>query len=280
MLSDNQIWVISKIMNTLVGRTYEQKAIMAALRCHRHLILEGPVGVGKTFLTQLCCERQSRPFVRINADDRFHAKQLTGHHDPSIVLKNGYSNNSFVAGPLVQAMQMGAVLFINEMNRLPELTQNVLLTAMDEGILDIPLGDKIIAKTGFSVIGTQNPEAFIATQPMSEALKDRLDWLRIDYQSRDEELTIVRNFRPEADEALVERAVDIVRATRQNPKFIRGASIRAAMAIVDLTIELDGDFEMAIKMALHNRVQCQNNTVQAIDTLLAETEKKKHSTTA
>ena len=169
--------------------------------------LEGPVGVGKTFLTQLCCERQSRPFVRINADDRFHAKQLTGHHDPSIVLKNGYSNNSFVAGPLVQAMQMGAVLFINEMNRLPELTQNVLLTAMDEGILDIPLGDKIIAKTGFSVIGTQNPEAYIATQPMSEALKDRLTGLII--TNPEMKSSQLRNFRRKLT-TLVERAVDIV----------------------------------------------------------------------
>ena len=267
-------------MTLLVGRQIEQRAIMAALQCHRHLLLEGPVGVGKTFLTQLCCEKLDRPFIRINADDRYNAKQLTGYHDPSIVLTQGYSDNSFISGPLVNAMKTGAVLFINEMNRLPEYTQNVLLTSMDEGVLDIPSGNVVHAKSGFCVIGTQNPDSFIATHPMSEALKDRLDWIKIDYQPKEEECTIVQNHCPTAELTLIECAVDIVRATRNDPRFLKGGSIRAAMAIVELAIELDGDLQMAIKMALYNRVQCQEDKDTIIDTLVAETEKKKHSMTA
>lgn len=262
-------------MRNLIGRTFEKKAILAALRCHRHIILEGPVGVGKTHLSQLCCTMLKRPFIRINADDRYQPSQLTGHHDPSVVLKMGYGAGSFRAGPLAVAMQKGAILFINELNRLPELTQNVLLTAMDEGALDIPDGPQITAQNGFTIIGTQNPESFIGTQPLSESLKDRLDWLYIDYQPKSEELEILRTYHREAQDDLIEKALEIVRSTRKDPRFQRGASIRAAMAIVDLTIALDGDFQLAVQMALHNRVQLTEPQSFSFDALIAELEKKK-----
>ena len=46
--------------------------------------------------------------------------------------KAGYGEQSFFPGPLVRAMKEGSILFINELNRMPESVQNVLLPALDE----------------------------------------------------------------------------------------------------------------------------------------------------
>ncbi|MFN8630423.1 MAG: AAA family ATPase [Chloroflexota bacterium] len=43
------------------------------------------------------------------------------------VLRAGYGPQTFTPGPLVEAMRAGSVLFVNELNRMPEAVQNVLL---------------------------------------------------------------------------------------------------------------------------------------------------------
>ena len=89
------------------------------------------------------------------------------------MLKNGYTDETFFAGPLTQAMRQGAVLFINELNRMPESVQNVLLPALDERLLLLPRIGEVRAALGFQVIATQNPVEYIATGHLSEALRYR-----------------------------------------------------------------------------------------------------------
>ena len=47
-----------------------------------------------------------------------------------LVLAKGYNEETFFAGPLVAAMRDGLVLFVNELNRMPESVQKVLLPAL------------------------------------------------------------------------------------------------------------------------------------------------------
>ncbi|MFX4377283.1 AAA family ATPase, partial [Acinetobacter baumannii] len=86
--------------------------------------------------------------------------KLTGWFDPPTVLKKGYGKDSYFDGPLAEAMRKGAILFVNELNRLPEGEQNVLLPALDEKRLEIPRIGELAAKEGFTVIATQNPREF------------------------------------------------------------------------------------------------------------------------
>jgi MoxR-like ATPase len=191
------------------------------------------------------------------------------------VLARGYLPELFVPGPLAAAMRAGAVLFINELNRMPEGVQNVLLPALDEGLIQVPHLGAIRAEPGFAVVATQNPAEFVATGHLSEALLDRFELVRLGYQSADEEAVIVaQEARRSPDEALIHGAVALCRATRTDPRVRRGASVRAAVAIADLAAALDGDLHAAAALALPTRIELADGREGAFELFLAELEKK------
>ncbi len=205
-----------------------------------HLLLEGPVGVGKTTVALAVCRHLGRTTIRVDGDERYTENKLTGWFDPPLVLKTGYGEESFLAGPLVRAMREGAVLFINELNRMPESVQNVLLPALDERLLILPRIGEVRAADGFQVVATQNPVEYIATGHLSEALKDRFEHIPLRHQGEEEERLIVRRVTGSANEALVSAAVAVVRQTRCHPRLRKGASVRAASGMVSLAERLDG----------------------------------------
>ena len=177
--------------NQLVGREKETQQIQACLEAERNVLLEGPVGVGKTHLALSITQKLGRKTFRVDGDNRYSEQRLSGWFDPPTVIKKGFIAEAFVAGPLVDAMKSGGVLFINELNRLPEGVQNVLLPAIDERVIIVPRLGEIKAKPGFLVIATQNPKEFVATSHLSEAILDRFELVVLDYQTEEEEIQIV-----------------------------------------------------------------------------------------
>lgn len=244
-----------KTKNKIVGRQKELGALLKAIALNRNVLIEGPVGVGKTFLVREVLQSLKRDFERIDGDTRYTESKLTGWFDPPLVLKKGYVAACFIEGPLVSAMKEGKVLFINELNRMPEAVQNILLPAMDERHITIPKLGRVDAKPGFLVVATQNPREFTATHAVSEALLDRFEMLPLQYQSREEELEIAScQTEKKISTELLEHIIDIVRATRNHPSIKRGASIRAALAIA--TLVAGGiDLEEACLMALPSRIE-------------------------
>lgn len=238
----------------VVGRQEEIAQLELAIQLGRNLLIEGPVGVGKTFLVLEVLRDKKRSFVRVDGDSRYTEQKLTGWFDPPLVLKKGYVASCFIDGPLVDAMRGGKILFVNELNRMPEAVQNILLPAMDERQIILPKIGEIKAKEGFAVIATQNPREFTATHALSEALMDRFEMIRLEYQNREEELEILVQQIAKVDEANCERALDLVRATRQHASIKRGGSVRAALAICRL-VEGGADFTTAALMALPSRLE-------------------------
>ena len=175
----------------LVGRAEEMAQVLACLEAKRNVLLEGPVGVGKTHLALSVTGALGEKVFRVDGDNRYSEQKLSGWFDPPTVIKKGFSADAFVPGPLVEAMQQGGVLFINELNRLPEGVQNVLLPAIDERMILVPRLGKVVAKEGFLVVATQNPKEFVATSHLSEAVLDRFELVVLDYQSEEEESEIV-----------------------------------------------------------------------------------------
>jgi MoxR-like ATPase len=216
----------------IVGRDQELAMALAVLGAGRHLLLEGPVGVGKTTVALAVCAHLGRNTVRVDGDDRYSESKLTGWFDPPLVLKQGYRAESFFPGPLVEAMREGRVLFINELNRMPESVQNVLLPALDEHILQVPHIGEVRAVEGFQVVATQNPVEYVATGHLSEALRDRFEHLALDYQSSAEETDIVIAETGSDDLGLVSTAVRLTRGTRLHARFRKGSSVRGAIATV------------------------------------------------
>ena len=73
----------------IVGRERELAMALAVLGAGRHLLLEGPVGVGKTTVALAVCAHLGRDTVRVDGDDRYSESKLTGWFDPPLVLQAG-----------------------------------------------------------------------------------------------------------------------------------------------------------------------------------------------
>jgi len=259
----------------IVGREEELGKALAAISASKHILFEGTVGVGKTVVATALAKYFERNFFRVDGDERYTEYKLTGWFDPALVVAKGYTREAFIPGPLTQAMTEGSFLFINELNRMPEGTQNVLLPAMDEGQVMIPKIAEVRAKPGFLVIATQNPEEFVGTSRLSEALRDRFVWIRLDYQTETEEQEIVRKETGCGSDEILETAVKIARKTRGDPDIRHGASVRAAIDMTHLiqrwskseTKNPDLWIKAAI-MALATRVELQDRTSRKLDEVI------------
>ena len=62
------------------------------------------------------------------------------------MLAEGYVPDVFVDGPLLTAMRDGALLYVEEINRVPEETLNVLITVMSEGELHVPRLGRVVGR--------------------------------------------------------------------------------------------------------------------------------------
>ena len=268
---DEMITEIQK-KHKIVGREGELRQCLAAKLATKHLLLEGDVGVGKTTLAYSIATYFSQNLERVDGDERYSASRLVGHFDPPMVMKSGYNKESFVKGPLVSAMQNGSILFLNELNRMPEGTQNVLLAAMDEGRISVPKLGIVMAKDGFFVISAMNPQEFVATTPLSEALKDRFAWIRLDYQIQEEEEKITSVRSGVEDERIIRVAVGITRKTRIWPDLRRGSSIRGAIDFASiiqfLDIENKESWIQASIMAFATKIELEDGVDQKVETVL------------
>jgi MoxR-like ATPase len=226
----------------IIGRKRELASSLIAAKAGKHLLLEGPVGVGKTTIALAVASHLGKTTYRIDGDERYTEQKLAGWYDPPLVLARGYSEESFMRGPLSKSMTEGAILLINELNRMPEGTQNVLLTAMDEHTILIPKFGRVDAAEGFMLIATQNPDEYIGTSQLSEALRDRFVCIDLEYQSEDEERRIVGLRSICDDERIVEAAVSFCRQTRTDEEIRRGGSVRGATDLSDIFFTAHGSF--------------------------------------
>ncbi|MGZ3650185.1 MAG: AAA family ATPase [Bdellovibrionota bacterium] len=272
----------------LVGRDVEVESLVHCVRTGKHVLLEGPVGVGKTFLVSAVAELLGKSVVRVDGDSRYTEQKLTGWFDPPTVLKKGYGKDAYFDGPLAEAMRTGAILFVNELNRMPEGVQNVLLPALDERRIEIPRIGVLEAKEGFAVIATQNPREFVATSHLSEALLDRFELITLSYQTEQDERDILKgatSFSEAKKPELLEWSLHLVRATRQSALFKRGASIRAGISLYDIAASMGGtweDFLRASLICLPTRVELSEEGIEqgfknAIESLAEQAKKKSRS---
>ena len=223
----------------LVGRERELTLLLAAVAAGRDIILEGPPGTSKSTLLRAITAEWGIPlfFVEGNAD--LTPSKLIGHHNPARVLREDYSPDNFVDGPLLQAMRAGGFLYIEEFNRAPEDTLNTLLTAMAERQIAVPTAGIVTAAATFRVVASMNPYDNVGTTRLSTSVHDRICRLAIGYQDAAAERGIVAlraplpSVAPELYQRLVADAVAVTRATREHPDIRQGSSVRGA---IDLTL--------------------------------------------
>lgn len=226
-----------RIAEQLVGRDYELELVLAAVSAGRDLVLEGPPGTSKTTMLKALTAEWGIPLLFVEGNADLTPAKLVGHHNPARVLREDYSVDNFVAGPLVEAMTAGGFLYIEEFNRAPEDTLNTLLTAMADRRITIPRVRTIHAQESFRVIASMNPIDDVGTTRLSTSVHDRLCRLSITYQDAAAEQAIVelRTAGSAAAlpvvlrEQLVSDAVAVTRATRTHPDVRQGSSVRGAI---------------------------------------------------
>jgi MoxR-like ATPase len=157
------------------------------------------------------------------------------------VLREDYSANNFVDGPLLQAMREGGFLYIEEFNRAPEDTLNTLLTAMADRAVEVPRVGMIEAQPTFRVVASMNPYDNVGTTRLSNSVSDRLNRIVVDYQDEASEVVIVAlrtGLSGPLAERLIPDAVAVTRATRTHPDVRQGSSVRGAIDCALIAHEL------------------------------------------
>jgi len=261
----------------IIGRTEELKKIILARSVDKNLIIEGQVGTGKTRIAKAIASFYDTDFARIDCSEETLPHNLVGYFDPPLVISKGYQEDSYIYGPLASSMLKGGCLFINEINRMPESTQNSLLTALDECILEIPKLKTIKAHSKFFTIATQNPGAHVGVTVIGEALKDRFIWIKLDFQPSEEEVLIIKqeaNLDNQDGEKIAQLSQQIIHHSRNNRSIQRGSSIRGAIDLAQLiskTEEIDSskNWVTTAVMALYNKIELEDGVTGTKEEIIA-----------
>ncbi|MFW0793987.1 MoxR family ATPase [Gordonia sp. CPCC 205515] len=230
--------VRAAIAGRIVGRDRELDLVLAAVAAGRDLILEGPPGTSKSTLLRAITAEWGIPLILVEGNADLTPSRLVGHHNPSRVLKEDYSADNFVDGPLLEAMRVGGFLYVEEFNRAPEDTIDTLLTAMAERVVTVPRVGSVTAAPSFRIVASMNPYDNIGTTRLSTSVHDRMCRLVVDYQDADAEREIVSRRAEFPALRIAADAVAVTRATRERDDIRQGSSVRGAIDLALVATQL------------------------------------------
>ncbi len=265
----------------VIGRRRECELVVAALLSGRHLLLEGPPGTGKSTMLRAIADATGIDMDFVEGNAELTPARLVGHFDPAQVLEQGYQPDIWIDGPLARALRGGHLLYIEEINRVPEETLNLLVTVMSEQELTVPRLGRIRAEPGFRLVAAMNPYDAIGTARISGAIYDRICRLAVDYQESHQEVAItVAQTEAAVPQSLIEGAVLVVRALREHPEVRIGPSVRGAIDLVSLAeglslvrgrpvTDLDLGLDAALT-ALSGRLQLHDSAAADAEEIVAE----------
>lgn len=237
------------INRVFIGKVDVVEDLLVCLLAGGHVLLEDVPGVGKTTLAGVLARTTSCSFGRI----QFTPDTLPGDVSGVSVYNRKTGEFEYRAGAV-----MNQILLADEINRTAPKTQASLLEAMAEGQVTV---DGVVHELPrpFMVIATQNPVEFLGTYPLPEAQMDRFMMrLSIGYPERSQEIRMaeaaLKGETPDtaqavcgAEEVLVMMKAaagvgvsdallgymeDIVDLTRQEERFVLGASPRALLSLM------------------------------------------------
>lgn len=208
--------------------------------------LSGPTGCGKTTLALHIAYQLARPVVLINGDEEFSTSSLVGGESGyrkhrvvdrfvSRVYKEDESlTKTWIDDRLTTACKYGFTLIYNEFTRSRPEANNILLSVLEERILELPSstpdGSYIRVHPEFSAIFTSNPEEYAGVFRSQDALSDRMISLHLGYYDEETEIEITRA-KSSVTRRRAERIVALVRHLRGSDLCEFTPTLRSCIAI-------------------------------------------------
>ncbi len=246
--------VQEEVAPVVIGMEREVRACLSAVLAAGHVLLEGPPGVAKTLLVRTLATALGGSYGRIQFTPDLMPSDVTG----TSVFRPNEGEFRFQPGPL-----FAHVLLCDEINRAPAKTQAALLEAMQEGAATVDNHRHPLPEP-FAVFATENPLEHEGTYPLPEAQLDRFLYkVLVGYPDEEvearllgavhtrspsaspEELGVTAVTGPEELLAIREKVsgvevredlpgyvVRLLRATREAPALVLGASPRAGVMLI------------------------------------------------
>ncbi len=223
-----------------VGYLADESAALVsylATRLGKPVLVEGPAGVGKTELAKALARASGRELIRLQCYEGLdeakalyewnYRKQLlaiqadaaTGESPVAEPTRAGvgsiaeiFAEEFLLTRPLLAAIASPdpVVLLIDEIDKTDQEFEAMLLEVLSDFQVSIPELGVIEAVTHPLVLLTSNN-----SRELTEALKRRCLYLWLDYPDAAREIEIIRLHAPEAEQALVERLVELISAVRE-----------------------------------------------------------------
>ena len=166
---------------------------VATLTTDRALLLFGLPGTAKSWVSEHLT-------AAVCGDSTLLIQGTAGTSEEAIrygwnyarLLSEGPSMNAVVPSPLMRGMEIGKMVRVEELTRIPADVQDTLITVLSEKILPIAeLNEEIQAQKGFNIIATANNRDK-GVNELSSALKRRFNTVILPLPaSLDEEVEIV-----------------------------------------------------------------------------------------
>jgi len=207
----------------------------------------GVSGTGKTTLAMHVASKIGRPVVLIHGDEEFTTSDLVGgeygyrmrkvvDRFVSRVLKTEEDMvKRWVDNRLTVACKNGFTMVYDEFTRSRPEANNVLLSILQEKIMDLPAGrgaegPYLKVHPDFTAIFTSNPEEYAGVHRSQDALRDRMVTMDLDHFDYETEVAIT-HAKSKLSKRDVEKIVNIVRGLRESGKCEFTPTIRACIMI-------------------------------------------------
>ncbi|MGV8162158.1 MAG: AAA family ATPase [Candidatus Nanoarchaeia archaeon] len=171
----------TEVSKIFVGQADMVSALIEALLCNGHVLIEGIPGVGKTLVIRTLSKVTGCSFSRIQFTPDLLPTDILG-----ITTYEEGKGFYTVKGPVFSNFVLG-----DEINRSPPKVQSALLEAMQER--QVTIGKETFRlPSPFFVMATQNPLEQLGTYKLPEAQLDRFHYkIIMSYPTTEEELLIL-----------------------------------------------------------------------------------------